>query len=121
MNGRTGVILHWLEDFERWVVAIDSDDGETDSEIKRPPLVPVGGQFATALDALPPAVSTTIADGEGPSGAGDADGSASTALVALPVATATLEGVRQESIRMRVKPRNVCHTGLEPRTTADPS
>jgi hypothetical protein len=89
MNGRTGVILHWLEDFERWVVAIDSDDGETDSEIKRPPLVPVGGQFATALDALPPAVSTTIADGEGPPGAGDAAGSA------LPVAIATLEGVRQ--------------------------
>ena len=116
MNGRTGVILHWLEDFERWVVAMDSDDGETDSEIKRPPLVPVGGQFATALDALPPAVSTTIADGEGPApGAGDAAGSA------LPVAIATLEGVRQESIRMRVKPRNVCHTGLEPRTTADPS
>ena len=67
MNGRTGVILHWLEDFERWVVAIDSDEGETDTEIhKRPPLVPVGGQFATALDALPPGASTTIADGEGP-------------------------------------------------------
>jgi hypothetical protein len=29
--------------------------------------------------------------------------------------------VRQESIRMRVKPRNVCHTGLEPRTTAGTS
>ena len=26
MNGRTGVILHWLEDFERWVVAIDSGE-----------------------------------------------------------------------------------------------
>ena len=103
--------MHWLEDFERWVVAIDSDDGETDTEIKRPPLVPVGGQFATALDALPPGVSTTIADGEGLPGAGDAAGSASA------VAIATLEGVRQESIRMRVKPRNVCHTGLEPRTS----
>lgn len=115
MNGRTGVILHWLEDFERWVVAIDSDDGETDTEIhKRQPLVPVGGQFATALDALPPGASTTIADGEGPPGAGDAAGSASA------VAIATLE-VRQESIRMRVKPRNVCHTGLEPRTTAGTS
>ena len=107
--------MHWLEDFERWVVAIDSDDGEIDSEITRPPLVPVGGQFATALDALPPAVSTTIAAGEGPPGAGAAAGSA------LPVAIATLEGVRQESLRMRVKPRNVCPTGLEPRTTADPS
>ena len=109
MNGRTGVILHWLEDFERWVVAIDSDDGETDTEIhKRPPLVSVGGQFATALDALPPGASTMIADGEGPPGAGDT------------VAIATLE-VRQESIRMRVKPRHVCHTGLEPRTTAGTS
>ena len=108
MNGRTGVILHWLEDFERWVVAIDGDDDETDNEIERPPLVTVGSQFATPLDALPLAVSTTIADGEAPPGAGEAAGSGSA------VAIATVEGVREESMRMRVKPRNVCHTGLEP-------
>ena len=64
MNGRTGVILHWLEDFERWVVAIDSDDGETDSEIKRPGAaagaagssvgVPIGSALLLAFDIEEP-------------------------------------------------------------------
>ena len=111
MNGRTGVILHWLEDFERWVVAIDGDDEETGTETQRPPLVTVGSQFATPLDALPLAFSTTIAHGEAPPGAGEAAGSGSA------LAIVTVESVREESMRMRVKPRNVCHTGLEPRTS----
>jgi len=119
MNGRTGVILHWLEDFERWVVAIDGDDDETDTEIKRPPLVTVGSQFATPLDALPLVFSTTIADGEAPPGTAEAAGSGSDVDIATVegVAIATVESEREESRRMRVKPRNVCHTGLEPRTS----
>lgn len=109
MNGRTGVILHWLEDFERWVVAIDGDDDETDTEIKRPPLVTVGSQFATPLDALPLVFSTTIADGEAPPGTAEAAGSGSDVDIATVegVAIATVESEREESRRMRVKPRNL--------------
>ena len=130
MNGRTGVILHWLEDFERWVVAIDGDDEETGTETQRPPLVTVGSQFATPLDALPLAFSTTIAHGEAPPGAGEAARSGSALAIATvesvreesmappgageaagsgsALAIATVESVREESMRMRVKPRNVC-------------
>ena len=78
------------------------DDEENDTEIERPPLVTIGSQFAMSIDALPPAFSTTIADGEEASpGAGEAGGSGSA------LAIATVEGVREESMRMRLKPRNV--------------